>query len=400
METSPRRSQAFFKTAGLGPASWWRWLRENLFNTWYNGLLTVASLWILYSVVASVARWAFSAARWEVIPANLMPLMIGTYPRGQIWRIWTAMLTLAFLTGSSAGATGGRGVRLTAWAAPLALACLFFPLSGTTRLMMAGAAVFMLAGFWLFRGKRNLWPWLGAAWFLSFPWTLFLMWGIQGSEMLPRVETSAWGGLVLTLILALVGIAASLPIGILLALGRRSSLPVISWCCAALIELVRGTPLVTILFMAHLMVPIFLPELRIDKVVRAMIGLTIFTSAYMAENVRGGLQGVPKGQYEAAMALGMNGPLTMLLVILPQALRAVIPSIVGQFISLFKDTALVAIVGLHDLLGIANSVLANPNYLGRYAELYVFVAMVYWIFSYSMSHASRRLERRLGVGGR
>src|SRR5690606_19361660 len=160
---------------------------------------------------------------------------------------------------------------------------------------------------------------------------------------------------------------------------------------------VRGTPLVTILFMAHLMVPIFLPELRIDKVVRAMIGLTIFTSAYMAENVRGGLQGVPKGQYEAAMALGMSGPLTMLLVILPQALRAVIPSIVGQFISLFKDTSLVAIIGLLDLLGIARSVIANPRWLGLQAEVFLFAGLIYWLFSFTLSQSSRRIERALGL---
>lgn len=397
MQTSPQGALPPSPRPRLAPASLGRWLKENLFNTWYNSLLTLVSLWFVWVAISSTARWAFATARWEVIPANLTPLLIGTYPRGQVWRIWTALLTVAFLAGATAGTAGGRGKRVAAWVAPLALASLLFPLRWPTRVMLGAAVALVAGGYWLFRGKRRLWPWLAGAWFFSFPWILFLMWGIEGSGAMPRVETSAWGGLALTLILAMVGIAASLPIGILLALGRRSSLPVISWCSTALIELVRGTPLVTILFMAHLMVPIFLPELRIDKVVRAMIGLTIFTSAYMAENVRGGLQGVPKGQYEAAMALGMSGPLTMLLVILPQALRAVIPSIVGQFISLFKDTSLVAIIGLLDLLGIARSVIANPRWLGLQAEVFLFAGLIYWLFSFTLSQSSRRIERALGL---
>ncbi len=164
--------------------------------------------------------------------------------------------------------------------------------------------------------------------------------------------------------------------------------------------MVRGTPLVAVVFMAHLLVPLFLPDFRIDKVVRAMVGFTVFTAAYVAENVRGGLQSVPKGQYEAALALGMNSPIAMVLVILPQALRAVVPSIVGQFISLFKDTSLVAIIGLLDLLGVARSVIANPQWLGLQAEVFLFAGLIYWVLCYTLSRSSRRIEKALGVAGR
>jgi general L-amino acid transport system permease protein len=199
-----------------------------------------------------------------------------------------------------------------------------------------------------------------------------------------------------------VGIVFSLPIGILLALGRRSSLPLVRLLCTTFIEVVRGVPLVTILFMASILLPLFLPQgVRIDRVVRAVLGITLFASAYMAENVRGGLAAIPPGQYEAARAVGLNGVLTMLLIVLPQALRIVIPAIVGQFIALFMDTTLVVIVGLLDLLAVGKAVVqGNPEWLTRQAEVYLFVAAVFWIFTFSMSFASRRLETALGVGKR
>ncbi|MGH2537063.1 MAG: amino acid ABC transporter permease, partial [Candidatus Promineifilaceae bacterium] len=172
--------------------------------------------------------------------------------------------------------------------------------------------------------------------------------------------------------------------------------------CILFIELIRSVPLVTILFMFSILLPLFLPaEVRVDRLLRALVGITLFSSAYMAENVRGGLQAIPLGQYDAARAIGLNNTYTTLLIVLPQALRLVIPALVGQFISLFKDTTLVVIVGILEILGIAKSiVLGNPEYVGAQAEVYLFVAAVFWIFTYSMSHASRRLERRLGVGER
>ena len=213
------------------------------------------------------------------------------------------------------------------------------------------------------------------------------------------ISTILWGGLLLTLILAVVGIVACFPIGILLALGRRSQLPAIRWISIAYIEVVRGMPLVTILFMGSLMLPIFMPgDFRPDKVIRAMIALTLFSAAYMAENVRGGLQAVPRGQYEAAHAVGLAYPQTMTFIVLPQALRSVIPAIVGQFIALFKDTSLVSIIALSELVGTADEILGNPKWTGYKPELYVFIAVVYFIFAFAMSHVSQIVEADLGVG--
>jgi general L-amino acid transport system permease protein len=195
-----------------------------------------------------------------------------------------------------------------------------------------------------------------------------------------------------------VGIVFSFPLGVVLALGRQSGLPVVRSLSVIYIELVRGVPLITVLFMAQLMLPLFLSGATIDRVVRAMAGIVLFSAAYLAENVRGGLQAIPRGQYEAARALGLNTWKMMLLIILPQALKAVIPILVGQFIALFKDTSLVVIVGLLELMGIARAVLAQPDFLGLQAEVYLFVALIYGVFCYLMSAFSQRLERRLSTG--
>jgi len=206
----------------------------------------------------------------------------------------------------------------------------------------------------------------------------------------------------LTFLLAIVGIVASFPIGVLLALGRQSSLPVVKAFCTLFIEVIRGVPLVTILFMFSLILPLFLPpDIRIDRVLRAMLAMTFFAAAYMAENVRGGLQAIPKGQYEAARAVGLSNLHTTMFIILPQALRAVIPAIVGQFIALFMDTTLAIIVALLELLAVGKAVLnSNVQWLLLDKEVYLFIAAVFWIFTYSMSYASRRLEKVLGIGER
>jgi general L-amino acid transport system permease protein len=191
-----------------------------------------------------------------------------------------------------------------------------------------------------------------------------------------------WGGFMINVFIAAATIILCFPLGVLLALGRRSNLPVIHWLSVAYIEIIRGVPLITILFMASTMVPLFLPGgINIDRVLRAMIGIILFSAAYLAENVRGGLQAIPHGQYEAAHALGLNGLLTMGLIIMPQALRLVIPVLVGQFISLFKDTTLVATIGLLDLLGIARSVLAQPQFISYQHEVLVFITLIYWVFT-------------------
>jgi len=335
------------------------WLKENLFSTWFNTLFTFGSLWFIYMILRGIVTWVWTEARWSVVTTNLWLFIIGPFPRQEVWRVWACVIMVLLLG-------------LLSWV-------VWGPLG---------------------RGRTGARRWVLAGWLLSFPLTILLLRGL-GNSALPLVGTNLWGGLLLTFVLAVVSIVASFPLGVLLALGRRSSLPVIRMFSTLYIELIRGVPLVTILFMAQIMLPLFLPEgMRVDKVMRAIAGFTLFTAAYIAENVRGGLAAVPMGQYEAAKAVGLSGPQVMVLIVLPQALRAVIPPIVGQFISLFKDTSLVAIVGLVDLLNIAKAVVAQPEFMGLKREVYFFVAVVYFVFSYAMSYASRRLEVALGVGER
>lgn len=232
-----------------------------------------------------------------------------------------------------------------------------------------------------------------ATWLLiATPVFMFVLaYGIGG--VLPLTDTRRWGGLLLTIMLSMVGIIASFPLGVLLALGRRSSLPVVSTACTLYIEFVRGVPLITVLFMAQLLVPLINQDLaEVDNVFRAMVGITLFSAAYLAENVRGGLQAIPGGQEEAAKALGLASWQVTLFVTLPQALRLVIPALVGQFISLFKDTSLVAIVGLTDLTGISNATVAQTEFLGLRREVYIFITLIYFVFCYVMAALARRLE--------
>ena len=221
------------------------------------------------------------------------------------------------------------------------------------------------------------------------------------ATVLTIVNPAIWSGILLTLILSVVSILASFPIGVLLALGRRSGLTIVRLTSILFIEVVRGVPLITILFMSQVMFPLFFPvQLTIDRVLRAMVGMTLFTAAYLAEVVRGGLQAVQKEQVEAARALGLSELLVTSLIVLPQALRVVIPPIMGQFVSIFKDTSLVAIVGLLDLLGVLQSIIKQREFIGAVREVYLFAFLFYFVLSYAMSYASRRLEKRLGVGER
>jgi general L-amino acid transport system permease protein len=244
--------------------------------------------------------------------------------------------------------------------------------------------------------------WLVIGWLLSLPVITILLRGFsEESQALPLVPTEIWSGLLLTLVLAIVGIVASFPLGILLALGRRSTLPVLKVFCTMYIETIRGVPLITVLFMSQLLLPIFLPpQVRFGTVLRALVGMTLFSAAYSAENIRGGLAAIPIGQYEAAKAVGLNDALMMALIILPQAIQKVIPAIVGQFISLFKDTTLVVIIGLLDLLGVAKAVTGQQEYIGLHKEVYLFVALIFLILCSAMSYGSRRLEVAMGVGER
>ena len=343
------------------------WLRQNLFSSPLNAVLTILSFYLLYTVLPPLIDWVFltsvwtgdsnqdckgiEGACWAIIPNRFGQFIYGFYPEAQRWRV-----NLTFV-----------------------LFCLnLLPILSDRIPGRAFAAVFIVAIF----------PIIGYV----------LMYGAFG---LPIVPTNQWGGLMLTLVLASVAILFSLPLGILLALGRRSEMPVISTICIAFIELWRAVPLITVLFMASFMLPLFAPEgVSFNELMRALIGFTMFSSAYMAEVVRGGLQALPKGQNEAAQALGLNYWQSMRLIILPQALKIVIPGIVNTFIGLFKDTSLVSIIGLFDLLLVAKSSVTDAKWLGLEHEAYAFVAVIYFVFCFSMSRYSLWLERKLDTGHR
>ena len=341
------------------------WLRGNLFSSPVNVALTLIAIYLIYVMVPPIIQWAFidadwagetrdacsrEGACWVFIKVWFRPLMYGRYPVEELWRINTAYV-----------------------------------------IVVVGMALLFVPGF---RWK----PWVGVFLLVVFPVIAFFLF-VGGSFGLMHVETPLWGGLFLTLVIGGVGIVASLPIGVVLALGRRSHMPVVRSFCVAFIELWRGVPLITVLFMASVMFPLFLPEgMNFDKLIRALLGVMFFSSAYMAEVVRGGLQALPKGQYEAAQALGLNYWKMMGLIILPQALKMVIPGIVNTFIGLFKDTTLVLIIGLFDFLGMAQLAGTNPNWLGFAVEGYVFTAFGFWIFCFSMSRYSQHLEKKLHTG--
>lgn len=344
------------------------WLRHNLFSSPLNVVLTLLALFLLYLIIPPVLRWAFfdatwsgenrsacstnGGACWTFIRVHLGQFIYGFYPENQRWRVDLTVLLLIL------------------GAIPLFL-------------RTVSAHVKLRIGL----GLLVLYP------FLAFG---LLKGGVLG---LPVVETSNWGGLLLTLVIAATGMTAALPLGVLLALGRRSKMPAIQSLCITFIELWRGVPLITVLFMSSVMLPLFLPAgMNFDKLLRALIGVILFQSAYMAEVVRGGLQAIPKGQSEAASALGLSYWKMMGLVVLPQALKLVIPGIVNTFIALFKDTSLVLIIGLFDLMNIVHNATTNPEWLGFSNEGYVFAAAVYWVFCFGISRYSQSLEKRLHTG--
>lgn len=396
--------------AQVGPVAW---LRKNLFSTWFDSILTIVILVVSLAVLKSLLTWAFTIAQWEIIPANLPLFFVGRYPADQRWRIWVILGLVASLSGITWGILA-RNIRtlfsrsLLICLGIIALVIVIFPMSTQNpysatipaRLLLLGALGLLLATAWVGRrvGQQvpGLGKWLSLAWFLSF---FVVLWLMAGGFGLRSVPTSNWGGLMLTILIAVVSIVLCFPLGVLLALGRQSSLPVIRWISVLYIELIRGVPLIAILFIGQNMIPLFLPQgMRPDNVLRAIIGLTIFSAAYLAENVRGGLQSIPRGQVEAANALGLNPVLATSLIVLPQALKVSIPAIVGQFISLLQDTTLLSIVSIVELLGITRAILANPQFLGRYWEAYLFIGAIYWMLCYAMSWGSRRLEESLNTG--
>lgn len=384
----------------VGPLAW---LRKNLFSTWYNALLTLFGIWLLFTILQPALQWALTEAQWGVIEANLTLFMIGQYPRDQLWRIWLIIYLLAGLIGLSWGVwkNAARGFAFIALGSGVAFALisLFLQWDSWTRWLIAVAILLILyfIGLYLPRGAS----FAAVGWILYIPGIFLLVAGSEQIAFLPPVPMSAWGGLLLTLLLTIVGNFGSLPLGILLALGRRSKLPIVKYFSIGYIELIRGVPLVTVLYMADILLPLFLSvDVRPDRVIRAMIGFVLFEAAYQAENVRGGLQSIHRGQYEAAQALGLNGTLATVFIILPQALRAVIPALFNSFVSLFKDTSLVAIIGLFDLLRIGRTVLAQTEWLGTHREVFLFAFFVYLGFNLAFTYGSRRVEEALGVGKR
>jgi general L-amino acid transport system permease protein len=380
------------------------WLRHNLFRTWRDALLTVIVAVVGAWVAWQVMLWALGGARWGVITQNLRLFLVGLYPADEAWRVWACLTVVSLVAGLTAGSRGGYARVVAGWlmagqltVAILALVSPMGPVAAVAIAANAGVVLVaqLVAGLHPLRGRV-----INLAWLASGVLTLLLLSGMPALG-LPTVRTDLWGGLLLTFMLAAISIVLSFPLGVALALGRRSRLPGIRWLSTAFIEIVRGVPLVSIIFLADIMLPLFLPEdIRIDRVVRAIGGFTLFTAAYLAENVRGGLQAVPRGQVEAAQAIGLSSVQIDRFIVLPQALRMVIPANVGLFISLLKDTTLVVVVGLLEILGIGRAVLAQPEWLGASFEVYAFVAVVFFALSYTMSHASYRLERNLGVGRR
>src|SRR5215212_530674 len=351
------------------------WMRENLFSSIPNTILTLVVLFLLYVVVPPIigfmitdAVWTGAdraacrtdtsgleriGACWAFVFDKINYFVYGSYPVSQRWRV-----------------------------------NLFF-------VLLAVGVVWLL---WLKAPRRDL----GALYFfLIFPLvSFFLLTGATWLGLEP-VPTSLWGGILVTLLVATVGIVFSLPFGILLALGRRSKLPIVRMASVIFIEFVRGVPLITVLIMANTMLPLFLPaDITIDRLMRPLVGTALFSAAYMAEVVRGGLQAMPKGQYEGAMSLGLNYPQMMILIILPQALRIVIPGIVNTFIGLFKDTSLVAIVGIFDLVKTIEASRIDPAWAAPTIGLtgYAFAALFYFVFCFGMSRYSLGVERRLAAG--
>ncbi|WP_417585946.1 amino acid ABC transporter permease [Nitrincola sp.] len=342
------------------------WMRKNLFSSLPNTLVTLFTAYVLWMVLVPFLNWAFitsdwfgtsradcdsGGACWVFITVRFNLFMYGFYPEDSYWRPnLTFILLLAILV-------------------------------------------------WLSVPRLPFKKTIGILALTVYPVVAYtLLYGGFGLEVVP---THRWGGLMLTLVLALIGIVVAIPIGILLALGRRSEMPVIKMVCVIFIEFWRGVPLITILFMASVMLPLFFAGgTDADKLMRALIGIVMFQSAYMAEVVRGGLQALSKGQFEGADALGLSYWQKTSLVVLPQALKIMIPGIVNTLISLFKDTSLIVIIGLLDVLGMVQQALADPAWLGYPAEGYLFAAFMFWIFCFSMSRYSIYLENHLNTGHR
>jgi general L-amino acid transport system permease protein len=376
------------------------WLKKNLFSSWLNSILTALVLWCVVKVFQKAVIPMFSMD-WTVIRDNLKLTMTGSYPIEQLWRPWLCLSYISLFGGCSFGHGYRRLPRVMILILAFETLLLFVPFSSQSRIFLASDVALALLGFCLIRllPPRFRGGIVVCAWLLLLPFALAVIGGITGpTGFLPRVSTNYWGGLLLSMIISLTSILFSFPIGLLLALGRRSELKLVKAICTALIEIVRGVPLITILFIGYLIIPLALPaSLSPSVYIRAMIGIIAFHSAYIAEDFRGGLQGISRTQYEAAMSLNLSKSQTMLLVILPQVLKRMIPVLVSRFTGILKDTSLVSIIGLLDLIGISSAIASNPAYMTANFQVLLFMALIYFVLCYSISSASTKLEKTLGI---
>lgn len=389
------------------------WARKNLFSTWAYSLLTVL-------LAAGIAWVVFAAVRraltneYAILRDNLTLLMVGRYPRQELWRVAASLIGFAFVGGAAAGYNGRRARAAAAeaglsfssdgplrilrrfWPAILAVvAVLALTTTVTPTLVVLGALAAAVGGYVVGRVlpvAGALWVWLG----------IFAA-GFGTYLVLGAVPWDEWGGWLVNIFLTMAGIALAFPFGLVLAMGRRSTLPAFKVSSIAYIEFVRGVPLISLLLMGIFVIGFFLPEgLSPGNLTRVLIAIVMFESAYIAEVVRGGLQAVPRGQTEAGQALGLSPWANTRRIILPQALRATIPAMVGQFISLYKDTTLALTVGILELLNLSQAINAQPDFFGQGLHLVTlpFAGLLFWAGSYTMSREARRLEKKLGVGER
>ena len=390
------------------------WARENLFGSWLNGALTVVSAAAIAVGLWFSLAWVVFTADWEVISELGGRFVIGQYNAetscpGQncFWRPQAGLLMTTALLGLFWGVTRSVSVKRAAFAvAGVSAAFAFLPygldkMGWDVRLLLLANLPALGIGWAAARytplgTPRRAVVLTLAAFFLTL---LLLRGGFLG---LQPVVVERWGGLMLNILLATTGIVFSFPLGVALALGRRSNLPVVKLLCVVFIEVMRGMPLITLLFMSQVLVPLAFPEnFPLNSVTRAAIVIVLFTAAYMAENVRGGLQALHPGQAQASRALGLAAWQTTLFISLPQAIRNVIPALANQFIALFKDTSLVYIIAMLDIVQIGRAFIqGNTEYLLHARELFIFIAVVFWVFTYAMSYFSKRLEAHLGVGRR
>ncbi len=407
------------------------WLRDNLFSSIGNSILTIVGLYLIWAVLSGIVSWGFvnatwiakdggecrvnSGACWPFVGAKFSQFMYGRYPDAERWRVnLTYFLALAGLVplmippGTPLRRFGVVGLGLVLGGLAFVFMRNVFA-QGWLQALDVPSLLIIVASVAVLLALAAILQWLprlrvptALYTFLAFPvLAYFLLYG--GSFGLLAVPTELWGGLLVTLVVASTGIAASFPLGILLALGRRSKMPLMRWASVGFIEFIRGVPLITILFMSSVMLPLFLPPgVSFDKLLRALVGVALFSSAYMAETIRGGLQAIPRGQFEAADALGLGYVQKMVFIVLPQALKLVIPGIVNSAIGLFKDTSLVLIIGLFDLLGVTQQNMSDQKWFSPTTVMtgYAFAGVIFWIFCYGMSRYSQMVERRLGAGDR